>query len=247
MYLSLTLLTALRRNQDHTVSTLHTIDSRCRSILQHRNVLHRAQVHRVHRSLDTIYKDQRVSTAVQRSRTANHNLRVFLTGQTGTCRRDHTRQVTSQGCTKRGQSAVTLQRLCVRLGDTSHHGCLLLLSVTDNHHFTQLGGIFLQDDLDRFTAHRFHLLGNHSHIGDDNHTVLFWHRQTEHTVKVGDRSAAALAFQNHRGADNGFPALVDDSSCHVDSLLSPCTKAERQQHQQCRDCSLHQLLLFHLR
>ena len=233
--LSLTLGTTLRGDQDHTVSTLHTVDSRGRGILQHGDGGYRLDIDTRHRTLDTVHQHQRLGVVPRRG-TTDLDLRFLFTRQTlgGCC--DHTRQVTRQGGTDVGDTCGTLQHLTCGLRDGTHHRGFLLLAETYDNHFRELG-IVTQRHVECALLAHLELTGVHSHIRDDDGRRLGWDTQGEITVKVRHRTYRGISFNHNGGSYQGLSVRVDN--CSLDgNALSPRRSAHQEHQRQCRPAAL---------
>ena len=145
-----TLVPPFRCNQEYTIRTTGTVNSRCRSILQDADTFHVIIIDFVQpaRKRDSIYHNQNIVTAIERTFTTHTNLRSSTRMRIATCH-----LYINTGCKPlQRRTYVTdrclLQRFALYIHHSSGNVGLLLGAITDHHHFIQHLGIISQYDLD---------------------------------------------------------------------------------------------------
>ena len=212
---ALAFLTALGGDQNHTVGSTATIDRSCGSVFQHGDALdvvrveHRNRVRRVREVRvvtavdgDAIDNVQRTATSVDRTDTANANLRSRARLTRG-LRHLHTGELTAEHLIDRNRGDVGNFSGADR-GDTTRLGFAALCTIGHNHHFVKRALFVGKHDAHVRTSR--HLDRLHADIRDAQQIMSLRTRQSELTVHVSCRTD--LCSCDHHGSTyNGFVVL----------------------------------------
>ena len=230
------LATFLRGDDDNTIRTARTVDSRGRSIFQDverldvlgvnhrqgvRQTLHAVLVHSY-----TIDNDKGIVRGVQRRTTTYTDART-RTGCTAIRRNVHTSHLTREHVLGVNHKALILRvglQGCYRPRQVAflHH------AITNHHHFVQrFGGIVFHDDNHVGTGWRL-CIG----IADVRHRNLgaCICVDAEVTVDVGNHSAF-LSSDTHRSARYGFSGCIFHMSLHHNLLGKGTDGEDKSTHQ----------------
>ena len=230
VHLYATLLGTLGRDEDYTVSTTGTIDSRRRSILQHVDRLNLIGRDVAHRTRDTIHEDQRLVRLRDRTTTthANRNLGV---GTTVLCSYMHTGELTLQGLgyVTNGSSHDILGR-----NRSNRTGQVLTTNglITNNHDILQRRSILFQTNEDLGATIYRNVLGLHTDVRYDQHILLcIRYIQGELAVHIRTRTKRST-FNHNSGTDNRLTIGIRNSTLYSLSLSS---KGEAQSQHEGQD------------
>ena len=227
----LAVLTALGRDNNHTVSGTRTVDGSRRSILQHLDGLDVGRVERVEilSRCHTVNHVERVAS-VHRTHTTNANRRTAAT------RRSVGHDVNTCQLALHG-----VQHIWVALADRTfhvHHShstrqvSLALHLVTSDNHFCQFLGVVLQRDMHRRSCWHFHRLVTDER--NDQSGTLF-HLQGEMSLHVGSRTIART-FLHNSCHHHGLTQVVDDRTAGF-NLLRIHRSANRKEQKAHEDSS----------
>ena len=197
----LLLLTTLRRNEDNTVSTASTVDSRRSSVLQYiqrldvvgrdvRNVVY----------LDTINDEERVVRL--RDRTATTNADRHRSTRTTVLRGDlYTRQLTLQGLGD-VRNGVSHQLLTRYRSHRTGQVATLYRTVTNDHDILDARGVLLHRHRDLGALANSNTLLLHTDVRNNDHIVCcIGQIQGELTIHIGSCTKGGT-IDNNRRTDN---------------------------------------------
>ena len=204
-------------DDDNAVSTLGTVDSGSRSILQdvHRSDVARRDI-RDTRYRHTIDDIQRVVALGQRCTTADTNLDIGIR-TTFRRRYRHTGQLTLQRLGSRGNRDV-LELLSTHGSHRRYNVAFLRRTITGNDHFLKYLTVFRKYHIHRVTRD-VQLLGLHTDVGENQHFRIIGNVQTVVTVEICHCTNSGT-FHDHGSRDNRLSRLVLYRSANHTSLSS---------------------------
>ena len=213
----------LRGDEDDTVTGLGTVDGGRCGVFQY---LHGLNVIGVYTGdvaqAHTVHDIERVGSHV--GGVTAHADRGRLAGTAGRGDELHAGRLALQGLGGGGDGAV-LHIGGFHLRDGARHRALLLHTVTDDDHFFQGLGVFLQGHIQGAALdHMF--LRDVAHVGEHEGGSRL-HVDGIVSVDVGDGTARG-AFHLHTDADHGLAQVVDYLTCHFRRALG---HGERNAHQ----------------
>ena len=240
-----TLLAALGRNEDDTVSCTRTVNCTRRGILQHLDTLDVVGVEIVDtaRYGQTVDDVERVG-AVDRAHTADTHLRRGV-GSTRRLGNRNTRGHTLQHVV---DTSVRL-RFQVLGRDTRNrcrHDALLLNAVSDDDDLVDIGRILFQYDVENgSTPPRRNSLGTVSEERNDQRRIALRNIDSERAVDVARRTERGTLHCDRR-SDNRRARRILDGTCHLSVLRIGASRHrhDREDQNDLESQVFHRLLLI---
>ena len=201
--------TALGGNQDNTVRTTGTIDSRSGSILQYRNRGDIITTNRVDFTLKrrTVYNVQRGCTTVDRTCTTDTDA-CARTRLTGTINNLNTCHLTLQ-CVRYVRLSLVGELFALHLFSRTNELCTSRSTITDNHDFVQHLRVFRQ--INNYSVLRCYFLSRHTDERNNQYRIRVY-RKGELTVDVGNRSSRSTLHLNRCTDDRLVICSVSDGT-----------------------------------
>ena len=170
------------RNDDYTVCTLCTVDSRCSSILQyvHRSDVVRRDI-RDRTNRHTVHDIQRVIALGQRGTTTHTDLHLCIR-TTFRSRHRYTGQLTLQRLSRTGNRYI-LDLVSTYRRNCRHQVTFLGRTVTGNYHFLQHFAV-LTEHYVQHVAGDGQLLRLHTDVGEHQHFRIIGHIEGVITVEI---------------------------------------------------------------
>ena len=118
------------------------------------------------------------------------------------------------------------------MGDRTHDTGLLLLAVAHDNGLLKGVIVIFQDDFCRMSLDNDNLLGDHSHVRNNERDLFSRRLQLEITVKIGDSGNRRLSFHDDSGPDQRLTSGVYDRSANGVLRQSRHNRREKHGHDQ---------------
>ena len=223
IYHCLTDFTTLSSHQNHTISTLGTIDCRRRSIFQYTDILDITGRNIINK---TIYDIKR-RIILGNGTTTTYTYFDFSIRRTIRYRYVHTCQMSAHSLQGRSYRDI-FQYLVVHRRNRTCQVFLLHRTVTYNNYFIQHLRVVLKLNTQYLPGNGIYLLGLHTYIWDNQFLTFATDLQSKITVYIGNCSVTGITLFYNGCTDNTFSRGV----CHItfnSNLL--CRQSDRN-HQQ---------------